>query len=153
MPFCASCGSNVDGKFCPKCGTAVGAAAPGPSAPPPPRPPGHSIDASGIPSNVASLLCYIIPVVCPIIFLVVDPYKTDRKIRFDAFQSLFLTIGFVAIGIAVGILTAMSWRLSATLSPLVSLAELILIVFLAFKAFQNEKVILPIIGPIAEKQV
>jgi uncharacterized membrane protein len=153
MPFCASCGSNVDGKFCPKCGTAVGAAAPGPSAPPPPRPPGHSIDASGIPSNVASLLCYIIPVVCPIIFLVVDPYKTDRKIRFDAFQSLFLTIGFVAIGIAVGILTAMSWRLSATLSPLVSLAELILIVFLAFKAFQNEKVVLPIIGPIAEKQV
>jgi uncharacterized membrane protein len=148
MPFCASCGANVEGKFCPKCGAAVGAATSG-GFPPPPGP----IDASGIPSNIASLLCYIIPVVCPIIFLVVDPYKRDRKIRFDAFQSLFLTVAFIAVGIVESILSSIAWRLGATLSPLLSLAELVLIVFLAFKAFQNQKVILPVIGPLAEKQV
>ena len=147
MPFCASCGATVDGKFCPKCGAAVGAG----SVPPPP-PPGQTFDASGIPSNVASLLCYIIPVVCPIIFLVVDPYKGNRKIRFDAFQSLFLSVGFVVIGICVEILRAMSGSLGAAISPLVNLAELVIIVYLAFKAFQNQKVVLPVIGDLAEKQ-
>jgi uncharacterized membrane protein len=145
MPFCASCGSNVDGKFCPKCGAAVGAV--------PPPPPGQAIEASGIPSNLASLLCYIVPVICPIIFMVVDPYKNDRKIRFDAFQSLFLTGAFIVIGIVVSILAGMSWQLGSLLSPLVSLAELVVVVFLAFKAFQNERIVLPIIGPLAEKQV
>jgi uncharacterized membrane protein len=149
MPFCASCGSNVDGKFCPKCGAAVGAAA---SGGPPPPPPGQAMDASGIPSNVASLLCYIVPVICPIIFMVVDPYKNDRKIRFDAFQSLFLTGAFIVVGIVVNILGSMSWQLGSLLSPLVSLAELVVVVFLAFKAFQNERIVLPIIGPLAEKQ-
>jgi uncharacterized membrane protein len=149
MPFCASCGSNVDGKFCPKCGAAVGAAA---SGGPPPPPPSQAIDASGIPSNVASLLCYIVPVICPIIFMVVDPYKSDRKIRFDAFQSLFLTGVFIVIGIVISILVGISWQLGSLLSPLVSLAELVIVVFLAFKAFQNEKIVLPIIGPLAEKQ-
>jgi uncharacterized membrane protein len=151
MPFCASCGATVDGKFCPKCGAAAGGAATSGGVPPPP-PPGQTIDASGIPSNVASLLCYIIPVVCPIIFLVVDPYKGDRKIRFDAFQSLFLTAGFIVLNIAVRIMMSISWSLGVTLSPLVSLAELVIIVYLAFKAFQNQKVVLPVIGDLADKQ-
>jgi uncharacterized membrane protein len=149
MPFCSSCGATVDGKFCPKCGAAAGGAAASGSVPPPP---GQRIDASGIPSNVASLLCYIIPVVCPIIFLVVDPYKGDRKIRFDAFQSLFLTAAFVVLNIAVRILMSISFSLGIAFSPLVSLAELVVIVYLAFKAFQNQKVILPVIGDLAEKQ-
>ena len=104
MPFCPSCGTSADGKFCPKCGTAIGAAPPPPPpgyAPPPPGyqqpgyqqpgypPPPQAFNASGLSSNIAAMLCYIVPVVCPIIFLVVDPYKSDRKVRFDAFQSLF----------------------------------------------------------------
>jgi hypothetical protein len=33
MPFCTTCGANVNGAFCPQCGTPIGAA----SAPPPPQ--------------------------------------------------------------------------------------------------------------------
>ncbi len=97
------------------------------------------------------MLCYIIPVVCPIIFLVVEPYKSDRRVRFDAFQSSFLWVAFIALRLAVAIVTGISYSLWVLHSLLV-LAELVISVFLAIKAFQGEKFVLPVIGPIAEKQ-
>jgi hypothetical protein len=39
MPFCTTCGSNVNGAFCPQCGTPISAA----QAPPPPPPPQANI--------------------------------------------------------------------------------------------------------------
>lgn len=154
MAFCPQCGAAVDGRFCQKCGAAVDAGTSGPQATgyvPPTR--ASTLDASGIPSNIASALCYVVQIVCPIVVLVVAPYKNDRKIRFDAFQSLFLTVFYVAVQIIVGILGSASGQLEYQLGRLVHLAEFILIVYLAIKAFQNEKVVLPYIGPMAEKQV
>jgi uncharacterized membrane protein len=97
------------------------------------------------------MLCYIIPVVCSIIFLVVEPYKSDRKVRFDAFQSIFLCIAFIALRIAIGIVVGMSYHLYFLYSVL-GLAELVVFVLLAIKAYQGEKFVVPVIGPIAEKQ-
>ncbi len=187
MPFCANCGTQGEGKFCPKCGNPIGAAAsasaaggysavpPSSSAggyTPPPPPPGSAympppppgagyvppppvygqpLSAPGLAANVASMLCYIVPVVCPIIFLVVDPYKTDRTIRFNAYQSIFLTVAFVAISIVVEVVVGAMWRLYFLYS-LLRLLELAAIAFCAFKAFQNEKLLLPVIGPLADKQ-
>jgi uncharacterized membrane protein len=179
MPFCPSCGTSADGKFCPKCGTAIGVpvGAPPPGAgytapppppgyaPPPPPPPGYQqgyqqggytqpppvINAPGLTSNIAAMLCYIIPVVCPIIFLVVEPYKSDRKVRFDAFQSIFLWVAFIALGIMVAIIAGMSYHLYFLYS-IVRLAEFAITVLLAIKAYQGQKFVLPVIGQIAEKQ-
>lgn len=182
MPFCPSCGTSADGKFCPKCGTAIGVAPGGGASynappqgmgynapPPPPPPPGYTppppgyqqgyqapppqqtISAPGLSSNIASMLCYIVPVICPIVFLVVEPYKSDRKIRFDAFQSIFLWVAFIALRIACGILYGISYHLSFLFS-LLGLVEFAVSVLLAIKAYQGEKFVLPVIGPIAEKQ-
>jgi uncharacterized membrane protein len=151
MAFCPQCGAAVDGRFCQKCGAAVDAGAAGPRAGgyvPPPR--AAAMDATGIPSNIASALCYVVQIVCPIVVLVVDPFKKDRKVRFDAFQSLFLTAFYVALQIVIGILGG---ELEYQLGRLIHLGEFILIVYLAIKAFQNQKVVLPVIGPLAEKQV
>lgn len=97
------------------------------------------------------MLCYIVPVICPIIFLVVEPYKTDRKIRFDAFQSIFLTVVFIAASIVLSIVVGFSYHLWFLYSIL-RLAELAVVILMAFKAFQGEKFVLPVIGPLADKQ-
>jgi uncharacterized membrane protein len=152
--FCPNCGASTEGKFCEKCGAAVGAGATGSAytgadsgANVPPV-----MSAAGLPMNIAAALCYIIPVICPLIFILVDPYKRDRTVRFAAFQSLFLTIALFVINETIGILMGSSWELAYNLYRLLRLAEFILIVFLAFKAFQNEKIVLPGIGPLAQKQ-
>ena len=97
------------------------------------------------------MLCYVIPVICPIVFLVVEPYKSDRKIRFDAFQSIFLWVGFIALRIAFGILVGISYHLWFLFS-LLGLAQFAISVLLAIKAFQGERFLLPVVGPLAEKQ-
>ncbi len=153
--FCPNCGAATEGKFCQKCGAAVspdtasgtaGSGTTSGSAAPP------VLSAAGLPMNIASALCYIIPVICPIIFLVVDPYKRNGKVRFDAIQSLFLTIALVVINEVIAIALGGQIDFGWTVYKLLRLAEFILIVFLAFKAFRNEKVVLPGIGPLAAKQ-
>jgi uncharacterized membrane protein len=97
------------------------------------------------------MLCYLIPVVCPIIFLVVDPYKSDRKIRFDAFQSLFIWVALIVLNIAIGIIAGLSYHL-LFLYSLLRLAELGVTIFMAIKAYQGQKFVLPVIGELADKQ-
>ena len=99
--------------------------------------------------NIAAALCYIFPIICSIIFLVVDPYKRDRNVRFAAFQGLFLALAFIVLTWIFEIILSTS---AYNLLRLVNLIEFILFVYLAFRAFQNEKVVLPGIGPIAQKQ-
>src|SRR5277367_3706420 len=159
MAFCASCGSQVDGRFCPKCGAAVAGAAPG--APPPgpgPLPPPGVSPGLGMEENVAAALCYI-PLI-GIIFLLVEPYNKNRTIRFHAFQSLFYLAGWIVAGIALGIcssiiLTIMPygiWSLWLLLTRLVELALFVGLVMLAVKAYQGQRFEAPIIGPLAAKQ-
>jgi uncharacterized membrane protein len=150
MAFCPSCGVPVEGKFCAKCGTAIsGGGAGSTSTTPSPNAPA----SSELAPNVASMLCYI-PVLIPsIIFLVLAPYNRNKTIRFNAFQSLFLQIAWFIVWMALGIaLPAVSWTLWFGLRSLLQLAFLVLAIFMMYKAYQNEKVVLPVIGPLAEKQ-
>src|SRR5580658_2427205 len=102
MAFCANCGAAVEGRFCPKCGTPMSAA-----APPPPGYQGAASGSLGMDENLASALCYI-PII-GLIFLIVEPYSKNRTIRFHALQSIFYWIAWVVISIALtivwGILT------------------------------------------------
>src|SRR5450631_3724944 len=94
MAFCASCGSQVDGSFCAKCGSPVGGAAPS----------GPVMQASGtMADNVASTLCYVLGLVTGIIFLVLAPYSKNPAIRFHAFQSIFLHVACIVVGVGLRI--------------------------------------------------
>jgi uncharacterized membrane protein len=154
MAFCANCGSQVDGRFCQKCGAPVGAGpAPGAGPLPPPAAAGLGMD-----ENVAAALCYI-PLI-GIIFLLVDPYNKNRAIRFHAFQSLFYLAGWIVVGICLGIIGSVLfaampygiWQLWALLSRLVELALFVGLIVLAVKAYQGQRFLAPVIGPMAEKQ-
>src|SRR5215467_2473470 len=149
MAFCPNCGSPVEGKFCAKCGASVGLGTdPAAGSSIPTQTPGSS-GASGMTDNVAGALCYI-PII-GLIFLLIEPYNRNRTIRFHAFQSLFLLAAWIVVRILMVALAQILWSLYF-LWTLVSLAFAVLWLFLIFKTFSGGKVVLPVIGPLAEKQ-
>jgi uncharacterized membrane protein len=146
MAFCQNCGAEVEGRYCAKCGTAQTGSAPlGPGNPQP--------AAAGLDDNVASALCYALGLVTGILFLVLDPYKQNKSIRFHAFQSIFMHLAvlviFWAVMPALGMLTGgMVWMLG----PLLGLASVGLWIFMLVKTYQGQKVVLPLVGQFAEQQ-
>ncbi len=164
MVNCAKCGTAFEGRYCPNCGAPAepiqekpGAAFGGPGANPGYSggvpPPVTAGPISGVPSNWASLLCYVVPIVGPLIFLLLAPYSRDRKIRFDAWQALFIHIAWILVRIVISVaINPMSWRLGDLLWNICGLGYLALIIVMAVKAYQSEKYVLPVVGPLAEKQ-
>ena len=156
MAFCSQCGSTVEGKFCAQCGAAAGSAPPVP----PPAVPALGPAQSGIEENLASALCYVLGLLTGLLFLVLEPYKQNRNIRFHAFQSIFLHVGaiavFIGISIIVGIFHIVPFLgtfFGLILYPVASFGFLILWLTLMYKAYTRERWVLPIIGALAEKQV
>jgi len=156
MAFCPNCGSNVDGKFCAKCGAAVAPTAAEPGGAPPPPPQGGAAPALGMEENVAAALCYI-PII-GLIFLLIEPYNKNRTIRFHAMQSLFYCIAWIVIGIVLGIFGSMFAFMAGMfwfwwmIGRMVNLALFVGLIIMAVKAYQRSRFVMPIIGPIAEKQ-
>jgi uncharacterized membrane protein len=130
----------------------VGSAPSGPTAPAAP--------GTAMSSNVAGLLCYILGFITGIIFLVIEPYKNDKFVRFHAFQSIFLSIvwiafrfvwGYVVMGMIWSPFSGL-WALLGLVSMLISLAFLACVLFLMYKAYNNERYKIPFIGDLATKQ-
>ena len=143
MAFCSKCGTQVpDGAgFCPSCGTTVSASG-GDTAM-------SSARTSGMQSNVAALLSYV--VIIAIVFLIIEPFKNDKFVRFHPFQSIFYWIAVIVVFMLIGMVFPLSiWLL--VYWPL-RLLSFILMIFLMYKAYNNEKFKLPFIGDLAEKQV
>jgi len=137
MPFCQKCGTQIEGRFCPACGAAVaGASAPSTS--------------SELPDNVAGALCYLLGVLTGIVFLVLAPYKDKKNIRFHAFQSIFLFVTLFVFNFALGLI--MPFSVGLFVGPVLMLAYLGIWIFMLWKTYQNEKIVLPVIGELAEKQ-
>lgn len=157
MPFCASCGAPVEGRFCAKCGSPMGAAAPPAGATPVGPGPAPAASAAGLTENAAAALCYVLGLITGILFLVLEPYNRNRNIRFHAFQSIFLHVACIAIWIVIGILFTMIRMVGFFfggffLYPLMGLAFFLLWIYLIVMAYQGKAVVLPIIGPLAQKQ-
>ena len=163
MAFCAKCGAQLaDGSgFCGGCGTAVAAqgGAPATGAAPAPAPAGTV--SSGMTNNVAGALCYILGIITGVIFLVIEPYKNNRFVRFHAFQSIlfwaacfafWVIWSWVLVGMVFSVLGWGLLSLLGTVFMVVRLAMLAAWLFLMYKAYNNEEYKLPIIGDIAAKQ-
>jgi len=167
MAFCANCGAALaDGAaFCAGCGKPVDKgnaanAAPGAaSASPAPAAPG-TVDASGLTPNMAGALAYILGFISGIIFLVLEPYKNDRFVRFHAMQSIFYSAACIVLLIAWGIvwstLFAVTGSFSLVLAPVWILLRLAMFgywLYLMYQAYNNREYRIPFIGDLAAKQV
>jgi len=109
--------------------------------------------------NVASTLCYVLGLITGIIFLVLEPYSKNRTVRFHAFQSIFLNVAVIVIEIIMVIvfrilieLLGFFGLLSGIFFPIFGLALLILWLYLLLSTYQGKTIVLPIIGPLAQKQ-
>ena len=143
MAFCGTCGASVEGQFCAKCGSRVGAA---PSAA---AGPGFQ-QSEGLAENVAAALCYVLGLVTGILFLILTPYNKNPLIRFHAFQSIFLNVACIVASIVLNMVFVMLhlWALL----PLISLAILCLFIYMLVMAYQGKTIVLPVIGPLAQQQ-
>ena len=145
MAFCSACGAEVSGAaFCPKCGASQSVAS-APAAP-------AASPTAGMEENVAGLLCYVFGWITGLIFFLIDKRPF---VRFHAAQSIGLSIALIVVYFGIGIVFAMLHFMSMgflalAAYPLLGLLVFILWIFMMYKAYQHEKFMLPVIGPIAE---
>jgi len=140
---------------------AQAAAAPAAGVAATPAPAQPAAAAAPMANNVAGLLCYILGIVTGIVFLVMEPYKNNRFIRFHAFQSIFFWVacfGFwmiwswliVGMFFSAGGLGMLGFI--GLLFTVIRFAMLAAWIFLMYKAYNNEEFKLPFIGDLAAKQ-
>jgi uncharacterized membrane protein len=171
MSFCQTCGTSLpDGSpTCTACGATQGAAAaPGPIPGAMPGPIPGTIPAAaplpaagaGLTPNVAGALAYLVGAITGILFLVIDPFKTDRFVRFHAFQSIFFNLAWIAFWILWTIVGLMLGAISHGLFFIIQLPiNLLLFVggfclwaYLMYTAYQGKTVQIPVIGALAASQ-
>lgn len=93
--------------------------------------------------NMMGALCYLLGFVTGIVFILVE--KQNKFVRFHAWQS---TITFGGLFV-IQLIPVIGWMLSFILVPV----NIILWLFLMWKAYSGEEFMLPVVGEMARKQV
>jgi uncharacterized membrane protein len=164
VAFCANCGAALsqESGFCGGCGKRVGTesqtSVPAPQAIPPAS--AGIASGAGLDSNLAAALAYALGLITGILFLVLDPYKNDRFVRFHAMQSVLFSVACVVFSIAWSILVRILMSINvwlglatAPLRLLISLGIFVLWFYVIFQAYSKREYRIPFIGAIAAKQV
>jgi uncharacterized membrane protein len=162
MAFCANCGTALTegAGFCGSCGKPAGEGSRAATSGPQIVATSSPMASAGLTSNAAAALAYILGLVTGIIFLVLEPYKRDRFVRFHAMQAiLFCAVAIVfTFGMSVvwGILFSISASLIYVVMPLrlvVALGLFLFWLFVMYQASSQREYRIPIIGAIAAKQL
>ena len=105
--------------------------------------------APAIDDNIASALCYLLLGVTGTLMLYLEPYRHNHRVRFHAFQAILVNLAIILMWLGISLLGK---SLAMLLSPIFTLGTLVLWLVLVWTAWQNERIVLPLIGPLAEKQ-
>lgn len=157
MRFCEDCGSQLadNSQGCAACfnrtRTSRPIAATAATAAPP---------AAGLQPPMAAALSYLAGVITGILFLVLEPFKADRFVRFHAFQSIFFNVAWIGlwiawmiVGFVLGAVTkGLFFIIQVPIDLLMMVGGFCLWAFLMYNASQGKTFKLPIIGAIAAKQ-
>ncbi len=151
MPFCSQCGNQVGSAdfYCGRCGgkqPAGAGPAPGPFAP-------GKDPLAGVNPRTASILCYIpgIGWIASIIVLASERFRHDLKVRFHAFQGLYL---FVAWLMEDWVLRPIFHLVpNFQLHHIIEAILLGMSIFMMVKASHEQAYQLPLFGELAQKSV
>jgi uncharacterized membrane protein len=149
MPYCCQCGQVVGNQdvFCANCGNRQPEAKPATDY------------LQGISSRTASLLCYI-PIVGWVVSIVVLAsvrFRGDAKVRFHAFQGLYLFVAWLIVDWVLGPLLSFPHYGGPPFYKIIEVMIKVAVfgawVFMIIKTAQDEMYKLPILGELAEKSV
>jgi len=166
MSFCQSCGTALvaDTRFCQSCGSSAslseGVSVATSEGTVVAMPSSGNIEQKTIDTNLVGALAYLAGLITGIIFLVLDPYKSNSFVRFHAFQSIFFNIAWVAFWIFWMIVSAVLTPLTAGVFGLIAVPLMLIFtlagfgiwIFLMYEAYQQTLFKLPIVGKFAAKQ-
>ena len=120
-----------------------------------------AVGSSNGDSKLFGALCYIIGILVPL-FVLFTEKKNDKFLAFHAWQSLLLSVVFVVVWIGLaavtfiaGMLTVFAGGIGGFIGCLglpVLLIWFLAVVLGAYKAYQGEKYVMPVIGDFAMKQ-
>jgi uncharacterized membrane protein len=112
----------------------------------------------GLPESLAGALAYFL--FPAIVFLLVQPYKKNRFVRFHSFQCLGLCLVALVVGAMLRIagfllffIPSIGPLLLLLVSMLVALAFFVTWVVLIVKALQGEMLRLPLVGEFADRHI
>jgi uncharacterized membrane protein len=165
MSFCQSCGTALvgDTRFCQSCGLSTSlagdvsvSASEGSGAVVAISSP-TNLEQKTMESNLVGALTYLAGFITGIIFLVLDPYKSNSFVRFHAFQSIFFNVAWIAFWIVWMILSAVLTPLTAGIFGLIAVPLMLIFtlggvgvwIFLMYQAYQQKLFKLPIAGRFA----
>lgn len=165
MSFCAKCGESCGegSAYCNQCGFACATQSVALTAKPGDKanwPEADTSWSSGITPNVAGALSYLFGVVSATVFLLLDPYKQDRSVRFHCLQSIFFCLVWLGLWIVwmtfTGIFEAITGGFLAVMiipvDCLLTLAGIALWGFLILRAYSGQPYKVPFLGNLAEQQ-
>jgi uncharacterized membrane protein len=151
VPFCPRCGAGIpeQAAYCPSCGNSFPGANRGAAAG----------QGKGLETNIAAALTYVLGFVTGILFLLWDPYRRDRFVRFHAFQSIAYSVAYLVFWtiysriVLFGLFTfGPLWSILSILGTLISLAAFLFWLFLMYKAYNYAQYRVPFLGEFAAKQ-
>jgi uncharacterized membrane protein len=146
LQSCPHCAAQMPqtAAFCPGCGRSMHAQ---------PKAEGR---VGPLPESIAGGLAYV-SFIPAILFLFLEPYKSNRFVRFHSFQCLFAWVAAIVIGavlrlVSVALFTVPGLALLVLLMDVVvGLAVLFVWLVLMVKALQGEWFKLPLLGDFAER--
>ena len=145
MPFCCQCGCQVGdaSHYCSKCGAPQAGVRVGADF------------AAGMSPRTASILCYIpwVGWIAAIVVLASSTFRTNRTVRFHAFQGLYLFVAGLLIKWAFTPLAFFDRGPHIHLAGLLEMAILALWIFMIVKTSQGQVISLPVIVELAEKSL
>ncbi|HCU23766.1 MAG TPA: hypothetical protein DF383_02015 [Deltaproteobacteria bacterium] len=107
---------------------------------------------TGLAPNIASTLCYLCTWVTGLIFLLIE--KDNKTVKFHAWQAIFLGIAAFAGYLVIMVIGFIPYigLISLVLSLVLWIGLAVVWIIAMIKAYQGQKWLIPIIGPIAEQQ-
>jgi len=145
MRFCVNCRARVEGSSCPNCGTPADAVAPKSYR-------ARRFDQEGLgglTDEEASALCYFGWFLTGLLFTYLEPYKSSKKVRFHAMQSILLSAFWVLVVFSIGLVTPLRHREAAFW--IVQLLTMAIWLGMMWSAWRGKDPVLPVLGPMAEK--